>query len=975
MMKKFLLLSALCLIAITATYSDTHAAPAGFTNQLITAGLSLPTDFAFVPDGRILITLKNGRVLVYENNHLLSTPALDKAVSTGGDRGLISIALDPNFSSNRFVYLMYTTTANHQRISRFTMNGNTIDPGSEYIVLQNDQTWTGFLNAGAIRFGSDGKLYGSFGSNGTGTNAQDLSNLDGKFIRINSDGSIPGDNPFAATPGAQQAIYSYGLRNPWRFNFDQSGRAIIGDVGESSHEKIVRATAGANFGWPTVEGDCRPNCGTITPPLFTYPHVGTAGSAVVAGAVYTGTSFPAQYQGKYFFGDYVSGALRYINSDGSGALQSFEPAAGTLASIHMGLDGCLYYIDIFPGELHKICYGTVTSVTAQAAADITSGSTPLDVQFSSAGSTGTNLAYHWDFGDGAISSEANPQHTFTTQGVYTVHLRVTGSEGEATTTLSIWSGYSAPHATITSPTLGTTYLIGDTIFYSGTATDAQDGALPASAFKWNIVFHHNTHIHAPDDIIGVSSGTLAITPHEENGADTWYEIILTVTNSAGISTSVRREVHPRVTVTSSATETPTGLSAQLSSTFGFARALADIELWDTAKRDQIVLPLNLPAGEPVTLSWDTITAPPGTYTVKIGIFADDWSKLHSWNDNAGTITVQTSTAPVFSVQVTPDRTAYSPGQSMMVTSSVTVNQNLPDLLLDTELWGPAGKIRQWLMLFHGTPGATFNLITGGTAPPTPGIYTLKTGIFSDDWSHLYAWNDSAGSLTVEDSTGPVAFVVSGSLPKSSFAPGETTTITTNVAATRDIPNVVIHTEIYDPLGNQKAAHATQGDLIANQLLSTDWVTQLPHDHGQYVLKIGVFPSDYSQLLFWKNNASEFSVGAPLPSPTPGQIYPIAVTVPTDGGTVTGLTEIQAAISGLDINSYTLGWRTGSGDYFELDTDPVTKSFKHAWIDFEPWNWMPNHTYILDFEARDMEHRIIGTKSITVHVEHTGHHTH
>src|SRR6185436_2808401 len=160
---------------------------------------------------------------------------------SNGERGLLGVAFDPSFAVNQFVYVYYTATSpsTHNRISRLTAAGDVAVPGSEVPILDlNDLSGATNHNGGAIHFGPDGKLYAAVGENANGANAQTLSNLLGKILRINSDGSIPTDNPFFGTAtGQNRAIWALGLRNPFTFTFQPgTGRMFINDVGQNTWE-------------------------------------------------------------------------------------------------------------------------------------------------------------------------------------------------------------------------------------------------------------------------------------------------------------------------------------------------------------------------------------------------------------------------------------------------------------------------------------------------------------------------------------------------------------------------------------------------------------------------------------------------------------------------------------------------------------------------------------------------------------------
>src|SRR5687767_2360818 len=216
--------------------------PSGFVESQFTSGLSAPTAMAFAPDGRLFIAEQDGRLRVVKNGSLLSTNFFDLNVDSAGERGLLGVAFDPNFNSNKFVYVYYTTTSGgvHNRLSRFTANGDTVLAGSEQILLELDPlTAATNHNGGALHFGNDGKLYVAVGENANGSNSQTLANRLGKILRINADGSIPADNPFYnQASGVNRSIWALGLRNPFTFAVEPiSGTLHINDVGQNTWEE------------------------------------------------------------------------------------------------------------------------------------------------------------------------------------------------------------------------------------------------------------------------------------------------------------------------------------------------------------------------------------------------------------------------------------------------------------------------------------------------------------------------------------------------------------------------------------------------------------------------------------------------------------------------------------------------------------------------------------------------------------------
>jgi glucose/arabinose dehydrogenase len=346
--------------AVTVSFAGSQTIGAGFTKEEDwVGGLNNATAFAQAPDGRLFVCEQGGTLRVVKNGVLLSTP-FHRFTDTNasGERGLLGVALHPSFASNGWVYVYRTTTQNgtHNRISRLVANGDVSNGGEDALVDLPLLSSATNHNGGGIHFGPDGKLYAGVGENANAANAQNLGTPLGKLLRFNDDGSVPIDNPFVATQtGLAQAIWAYGLRNPYTFAFQPgTGRLYINDVGADTWEEIDAGSAGANYGWPMSEGpdDVK---GNITGPLFAYKHSAASppgsgtggffvGIAISGGAFYpsSGGSFPAAYEGNYFFADFGSGFIARLDSANGNAAYAFAQLSGNPVDLLVGSDGALY---------------------------------------------------------------------------------------------------------------------------------------------------------------------------------------------------------------------------------------------------------------------------------------------------------------------------------------------------------------------------------------------------------------------------------------------------------------------------------------------------------------------------------------------------------------------------------------------------------------------------------------------------------
>lgn len=343
----------------------------GFAETQI-AGLSNPTAMALHPDGRVFVCQQTGQLRVIKNGAVLPTPFTTLTVNSSGERGLLGVAFDPDYATNRFVYVYYTATtpAIHNRVSRFTADATNEDiavPGSEVVLLDLETLSATNHNGGAIHFGPDGKLYIATGENAVPSNAQSLSNRLGKILRLNADGTIPADNPtsfpnIAGSPtGVNRAIWAVGLRNPFTFTFQPgTGRMHINDVGQNTWEEINLGTAGANYGWPACEGQCA--VAGMTNPVYPYSSASGPNCAITGGAFYNPTTatFPAQYLGKYFFADFCGGWIKTIDPLSpppvNGNAPDFATGISLPVDIQVANDGSLYYLARGSNSVFRVQY-------------------------------------------------------------------------------------------------------------------------------------------------------------------------------------------------------------------------------------------------------------------------------------------------------------------------------------------------------------------------------------------------------------------------------------------------------------------------------------------------------------------------------------------------------------------------------------------------------------------------------------------
>ncbi len=602
-----LLLALVAATAIAAPAAAT-AVPSGFADALV-ASVPAPTAVAFVAPTRMLVASQGGQLRVIQNGQLLGQPALDLTIGdrvcTNSERGLLGVAVDPNFASNHAIYLYYTykkfgvcptgQPTNPQvpvnRVARYTLSDANVASG-ETILIDNIPSPNGNHNGGDLHFGADGYLYISVGDGGAdyagdsgGAGANDATRdrfiLLGKILRITRDGGIPADNPFQGAGTARcnadgrtaatnicQETFAWGLRNPFRFAFRPgSSQFFINDVGQNAWEEIDQGQSGADYGWNCKEathpnstsGKCSPAPPNMVDPIYEYDH--STCSSITGGAFVPAGAWPAQYEGAYLFADYVCGKIVALKPQGNSYVASdfatgmgANSATSLLFGPYNGGQALFYTTYAAGGQIRRIAATAAQNRAPSAAigASPAYGAAPLTVSFSAAGSSdpdGDALAYDWNFGDGsAHASGVSTSHQYAA-GTYTARLTVNdGKGGVASATQRIDSGNTPPQPSIDAPPVSARFAVGQSITLQGSASDTEEGAVPAARLSWRVLLHHNAHTHPFAGPASGASLTISAPPPEDLAATetSYLEVQLSASDSTGLTGVITRELRPNL---------------------------------------------------------------------------------------------------------------------------------------------------------------------------------------------------------------------------------------------------------------------------------------------------------------------------------------------------------------------------------------------------------------------------------------------
>tara|TARA_R110000850_G_scaffold150497_1_gene273159 strand:+ start:51268 stop:52629 length:1362 start_codon:yes stop_codon:yes gene_type:complete len=345
--------------------------------ELVASGFDSPLEIKHAGDDRLFIVEQGGQIKILNSDGSVNTTPflnISSQVSSGGERGLLGLAFHPDYASNGFFYVNYTNTNGNTQISRFSVSGDPdiANPASELQMLSFSHGASNH-NGGHLAFGPDGKLFIATGDGGGGgdpqNNSQTLSTYSGKILRLDVDlpaPYIPADNPFVDDPDVLDEIWAYGVRNPWKFSFDNETDDIwIADVGEFSWEEINKEPSdvgGLNYGWRCYEGNNPFNtngCPPVEELTFPYAEYSSSGSrcSVTGGYVYRGAEFPA-IQGLYFFADLCTGEIGTINQEGD--LTFHGPFGFSLiTSFGVDVDNNLYLASFGSDAIYKVIDNTL----------------------------------------------------------------------------------------------------------------------------------------------------------------------------------------------------------------------------------------------------------------------------------------------------------------------------------------------------------------------------------------------------------------------------------------------------------------------------------------------------------------------------------------------------------------------------------------------------------------------------------------
>lgn len=804
--------------------AHTAAAPDDFIQDVVARGLTSPTAFAFLPDGRILIAEKQGVVRLFVDGRLLDQPVLDIAdqVNDYWDRGLLGATLDPQFATNGHVYLFFTFETDRtdyagpktSRVARYTMLGNRAERSSERVILGGAGTQPcGQLPRGAdclpadgpshgggdLAFAPDGSLFVTTGDATPWTRvderalrSQDLDSLAGKLLRVGPDGAGLVGNPFWTGDSAapRSKVWAYGFRNPFRMALRPStGTPYLGNVGWNSWEAIDAARPGMNFGWPCYEGPMRldgfagfATCQAIfadgptavSPPIYAYAHSLESSAAVIGGAFYSGTAFPAQFHGAYFFGDVTRDTIRYLLIDGSDrevlSSHDFTTGADGPVAFRQGPDDALYYLSIYAGELRRISYalsvGKAGCPGGQFLAEYFDGPDPVGQPAFRRCESGINQSWGSSGPGGGLSAETFSgtwsgrlttgagSHLISVDAVDGVRVALDGVtiidrlpargavhdehvvdltagqhdlrvdyrhvSGPAAIRLTwdlLASGSKPPNLTIESPLAGTTYQVGDVLTMRGRAIDSVNGTtIPGSQQAWTILLHHcpDTTCHA-HTLASVSGGTGSF-PVPDHGDDSYIELRYTAWSGPGVTGRETISVHPEMTELSIATSPPG----------------REIVVGDR------VLPTPLKV-KSVIGSRRTVLAPSPQEGLLFDAWSDGGDQRHDVTVRPAPETLIASFVRAFEI----NGSAVSDGSSISIETTVS-SRLAADVQVYLYIFGPSGdrvltEILDPRLDIRGSP-RSYRTVWRPEPSLPGGLYEVVLAMFAPDSGELISWN-------------------------------------------------------------------------------------------------------------------------------------------------------------------------------------------------------------------------------------------
>lgn len=556
-MKCLPLLLLLCLFQTTVS-AHGHVLPDGFVmEENFITGLAEPTDIDFAPDGRIFICEKAGTIRVVENGVMLPQPIYSVATQVTNERGLQGMALDPDFDNNGYIYVFHTLPfENRNVVKRLTMAGNGVVPGSEIELFRVMPMWGAWHNGGAMVFDASGKLIIGTGDGTAYTSSQNLQSTMGKILRINTDGTIPTDNPWYNTfTGEFRAIAATGIRNPYTMAISRlTGRIFFNDVGNVDYEEVNEYIPGKNYGWHHVEGWLNGNPAPDTnymDPLHVYDH--QYGCAIVGATFYEPliNQFPAEYFGKYFFLEYCEGKILAMDPDDFNVSEFGTGLDAQYNNIETGPDGKLYLINFAKGNMARISYqgqnsAPVISIHPEDRILAVGEGAQLTVI-----ANGSNLTYEWykngNLQAGQTQSFLALSNVQLAEDGDEYYVRVTNPYGNVTSNTMTLSVVNGTRPTVQFLNMPMTYVAGDTIPYAATATDSDQPNFTPADFSWKIDFFHDDHSHPIlGSTSGMTSGEYYFGTFGEVDTNVFVRFELTVTDNSGLYTIATYDVHPEL---------------------------------------------------------------------------------------------------------------------------------------------------------------------------------------------------------------------------------------------------------------------------------------------------------------------------------------------------------------------------------------------------------------------------------------------